>query len=213
MTFQTYNNNVPNPPNSPKVDVPQMNTNTMSISALITQDHFGFNNNAGGFHKQVHLNDQSAPGLNGPDSSSDGVLYSNTGTDGNSWPFWQNLLGSIQLGGQNFIGANGYITLPSRGSQPLIVQWGIVNGTHGPNNLFNALDSNTVTFATANIAFPNNCFVVLANGNWKSAAGSAPTSNFNLLVDQTTLSNLKFDWIVNTNSNKYSSFFWVAIGN
>jgi hypothetical protein len=96
MTFQTYNSNVPNPPSSPKVDVPLMQRNTISISNLILEDHFGFNNNAGGFHKQVHLNNQSAPGLNGPDSNSDSVLFSNL-ANGDSWPFWQNTAGIFQI--------------------------------------------------------------------------------------------------------------------
>lgn len=171
MSYETYNSGVPNPPNSPKVDVPIMKTNALAISNLISNDHFGFNNNAGGYHQQVHLKNEAAPG--GLGANADSVLYANL-ANANSWPFWQNALGSIQLGGRNSIGANGYITLPSRASQPLISQWGSFN----PNA------STAVSFP---LTFPNNVYAVFMtqsidnNSTFRQASvstGTLTTSGF-----------------------------------
>lgn len=207
MTFQTYNLNLPNPPDDPANDVSGMQTNTNSISGLLLQDHFGFNDNAGGNHKQVHLKNEAAPG--GLGANADGVFYANLAS-GQSWPFWQNALGSFQLAGQNLFTTNGYVLLPAG----LILQWGIVNGTHGGNSHFNGGDGGTVTFSSANIAFPNNCFGVLTNLLYNTNTGSAPSSAGSVNVDLFTLSKLKFDWNIAIGSTtQYVRFFWLAVGN
>lgn len=136
MTFQTYNLGVPNPPNRPSSDVPLMQTNTNSISALLLQDHFGFNNSAGGNHKQVHLKNTVAPG--GIGANADSVFYANLAT-GQSWPFWQNALGSFQLLGNNNVANPGFLTLGG-----IIIQWGVVSvpsGLGGPFNFPTAFNS------------------------------------------------------------------------
>ncbi len=92
MTFQTYNLGVPNPPNRPSSDVPLMQTNTNAIPPLVNIDHFSFNNTLGGYHKQVHLVNEAAPGI----GTASGVLFANLAA-GQSWPFWQNALGSAQI--------------------------------------------------------------------------------------------------------------------
>lgn len=143
MTFQTYNNNIPNPPNNPQTDVPNMKVNTNSIAALISQDHFGFNNNAGGNHKQVHLKNTSAPG--GLGANADGVFYANL-QGGQSWPFWQNNTGIFQLFGQQSIAASGYFTLPGG----LIIQWGTAS-----------VGSSLVSI-TFPLAFPTAAFAITA---------------------------------------------------
>lgn len=58
---QDYNVDIPNAPNDPSVDQPKMKVNTNSISNLIAQDHFGFKNNFGGYHKTIHQIASSAP--------------------------------------------------------------------------------------------------------------------------------------------------------
>lgn len=93
MTFQTYNLNIPDPPHRPSSDVPLMKTNTNSISSLLLQDHFGFNDNSGGNHKQVHLVNEAAPGTG---AFADAVLFANNPV-ADSWPFWQNALGTTQI--------------------------------------------------------------------------------------------------------------------
>jgi hypothetical protein len=55
MTNFTYNPLVPNPPNNPSNDVGDMQIDSMSINAIWTIDHYGFNDNNGGIHKQVRM--------------------------------------------------------------------------------------------------------------------------------------------------------------
>ncbi len=55
-----YTGNIPNPPNNPSTDVPDMQTNTNSIESWVTVDHYGFNtggstNNFGGLHSQIRM--------------------------------------------------------------------------------------------------------------------------------------------------------------
>lgn len=64
MTFN-YFPNVPNAPDDPADDQPEMQVNTLSIQNLIGVDHLGFNAivnsipNSGGFHTVIHLTQQS----------------------------------------------------------------------------------------------------------------------------------------------------------
>jgi hypothetical protein len=205
----SYNNNVPFATNSPAVDQPEMLKNTKAISSIIGIDHVDFGTNGSGIHKQVTLLNVPTSGTPPGLGDGNGVIYSDV-VAGLSRPFWQDsaltvfqMLVSNPL--ETNIVQNGYINIGG-----LILQWGVVNGTHGINNFFDALDSGTTLF---NIPFPSNCFGVLANGLWSSSASSAPSSNFNLLVDLTTQTITSFNWIVNTNSNKYTQFFWFAVGN
>lgn len=52
MSF-TYNLNIPNPPNPPSVDVPNMQTNTNSINNWVQVDHVGFAGTTSGQHNHV----------------------------------------------------------------------------------------------------------------------------------------------------------------
>jgi hypothetical protein len=118
MTFQTYNTPLPVSGNNPSVDQPSMTTNNASVANLIAQDHFGFNNNAGGNHKWVHLKNTSAPG--GLGANADGVLYANL-INGNSWPIWQNALGpTVIISGPTTSSTTGSTSL----SGGIILQWG-----------------------------------------------------------------------------------------
>lgn len=201
-----YNTSVPNPPNDPADDVGAMQNNTASIAGLIAVDHVGFNNNNGGYHDQVSFAiNQTAPGL----GLGVAELYANL-ANSNSWPFWQNSLGSIQLAGRNFLATNGYITLPSQGSSPLIAQWGVV---HSAGSTFQNGDFASVAFATNNIAFPNNCFIVLTTLVYQSSIPIIPGEIANICIDWTTLSKTSFTWTYPQNSNQYNRFFWLALGN
>jgi len=55
MATYTYNRDIPDAPNNPSVDQPDMKTNTNSIDSLINEDHYSFGVNNGGFHKQVRM--------------------------------------------------------------------------------------------------------------------------------------------------------------
>lgn len=114
----TYNNGVPDGPDNPSDDQPDMKINTQSIESIIAVDHISFNTNGGGIHKQVTLLNQNAPGL----GDGNGVLYANV-VNGESWPIWQNNLGSTTLmSSATNNGTNGYTSLPGG----MLIQWGLV---------------------------------------------------------------------------------------
>lgn len=93
---------------------------------------------------------------------------------------------------------NGYTFLPGG----LILQWGQINSV---NSSFT-----TLTFSTANIAFPTSCFNI-----WTQPYGSGTVAGGSATVDirKSTISNTSFQWAFVTNSSQYTGFFWAAIGN
>ncbi len=195
MVLFAYNRDIPDAPNNPSVDQPDMFANTNAIDDIIAVDHYSFNTPTGGIHKQVTLINEAAPGL----GDGNGVLYANL-VSSQSWPFWQNALGSVQLiGGIPVSGNNGYVYLPGG----LILQWGQVTSTIG--NAFQ-----TLTFSTNNIAFPNNCFSVFTQ---PYGSGSIPGSQATVDVRKSTINKLSFQWVYITNSGDYTGFYWAAIGN
>jgi len=80
MSFFAYTQNIPNPPNNPSTDVPNMQTNTNSVFSWPLVDHYGYEdtNNYGGWHKQITLvslgNNPTLPPL----TSGNSELYTNT---------------------------------------------------------------------------------------------------------------------------------------
>ena len=180
----TYTLNIPNPPNNPSVDVPNMQINTNSTSSLLNVDHVGFNTNGSGIHKQVTLLNEAAPGL----GDGNGVLYAGL-INGQSWPIWQNALGSTSIISRNVVAlANGYTSLPGG----ILLQWG---------SIASAGTSGIITFP---IAFPNNAFTVTTSYNRASTTSahtvyttSLSTANFTYAGDSSTITNL----------------YWIAIGN
>lgn len=187
MTFQTYNSNIPNPPNRPSSDVPLMQTNTNSISALILQDHFGFNDNAGGNHKQVHLKNTASPG--GIGANADAVFFANS-SSGQSFPFWQNGATTYRFFGPQSIVANGYSTIIAG----VILQWGKVNSPgSGPSS---------VSFP---LAFPNAVFTVQL-----TPRNDGSHSSFSYYLDGAP-SQSSFTYRGTTSSS--NTLFWFAVGN
>lgn len=55
MTKYDYNLNIPAGPDNPSNDRPLMTTNTNSTSAIIDEDHIGFQQNNGGLHKKTRI--------------------------------------------------------------------------------------------------------------------------------------------------------------
>ena len=53
--FLSYNNAIPQPTDNPSQSQGQMLTNFGSIYTIMSQDHYTFMTNQGGFHNQVHI--------------------------------------------------------------------------------------------------------------------------------------------------------------
>ncbi len=215
MPFFQYYPNVPNAPDDPADDQPQMQTNTLSTQNLINVDHGTFNDNAnGGYHRTIHqilasVNPAATANINTIFSKN--VIPDTTGGTSDSQLF------TISRGGivSRLTGALVGSASASDGWQwvgGVLLQWGIVlqNFTSG-NTTFG-----TVTFkdrVTGAIPFPNNCFIVTATPLFKTGVLNTPSSAGNINIENSTLSNTSFDWLFYSNSTKYKGFFWFAIGN
>jgi hypothetical protein len=184
MTF-SYFPNVPNGPNDPADDQPQMQTNTVSISSLISVDHVGFNAPNGGLHKQVTMKNQSPPAL----GSGDGVFFASL-NNSNSYPAWRNALGPIaMMTNPPLQAATGYSPLPGG----MLIQWGIGTTTN-PSTLINFGTSFSLLGVAANP------YTVVCT----------PLINTTGIYSVTAVSNLDFQFTRTAGANY--SFYWIAIG-
>jgi hypothetical protein len=195
MPTFSYNLNIPAAADSPSADQPLMEVNTNSINSIIGIDHFAFQSAGAqdGYHKQVSLVNESAPGV---PVNANGVLYANL-INSNSWPLWQNALGSVALMSQvSSAAANGYVSLPAG----VLLQWG--------SSAVNS--SGTLTTITFPIAFPTNCFSVVI-GSVQSTATTSPSAN-NVYLTSTAPTTTQFV-VSNSSSGTLTKIFWVAVGN
>ena len=209
MTTFPYTDNVPNPPNSPSVDVVNMQRNTNSISGIIALDHVGFGVPNGGTHNQSTYN--TLVSGNPTTSTTQGAVYTNTvGTDIELMYIHKDSLNPVQLTGPSSLsGFKGYQFLPGG----LIIQWGFIKGTHGSDNHFNPGDSGSVTFP---LAFPNRIFTVNTTMNYNTDTGSVPasTSAFIISLDYapTGTTQTGFNWTASGSGGSYTVFYWTALG-
>lgn len=189
MTFP-INVNIPNAPNDPADDQPIMKQNFANISGYLAVDHVAAGTINAGIHKQVHLINQAAPALVG----TGGVMYGNIAT-GNAWPFWRNGIQSYQLvGAVSATANNGMAFLPGG----LILKWGFVN----------SVSNGSVSFSPA---FPTTAFTVFTQPYYTpTAPSSGGVATVAVLTPVTTTG---FTWKFLTPSDKYTGFYWVAIGN
>lgn len=188
-----YNTNVPNGPNDPGDDQPQMLTNTQSINTWTNVDHVGYNVINAGIHRQVRMRNQALPGPALGDG--EGVLYARS-TNGNSWPVWKNAVTSFDL--MSFVPsivATGYTTLPGG----LIMQWG-----GGPVNA-----SGTPTPFVFPLAFQTNLFSITIG--CRTAEGNSPGAN-NQFIAEGSQSVTGFS-IVNSSSSAARLIYYIALGN
>ena len=109
---------------------------------------------------------------------------------------------------QPLAASNGYTFIPGG----LIVQWGLVNGTHAGS--FNAGDTGTVTFATANKTFPVACYSVWTSVAYTATPPSTTGNTATVAIDTSTLSGTSFDWYYDQGgaTTRYKVFYWIAIG-
>jgi hypothetical protein len=225
MTYQTYVTNIPASGNNPSDDQPDMEVNTNSIPLLIGEDHHQFNDPLGGYHLIVHQDpnplgpgpitwDQAtrtpsqaitnivSPPINQlvtmlvatqtAATSTDTQLFNYTANGG-----WSQLTGALTG------------TSPSDGycwAGGILIQWGVKVG-------LTPFTDGTVTFinrVSGAIAFPQQCFVVMATPVYTTTSSS---SNFcTVAIDTASINKNSFNWSFNAGSSDYKGFFWVAIG-
>ncbi len=220
MGLIAYNGGIPNPPNNPSNDVPLMKINTDAIAQYVAVDHIAFNTNNSGYHTLVHQQIQGiwnavartgspAPTANFNQIYTLNYLPDYTGAGTNSQLFSGSDGGGVfQLTGLN-AQSDGWAW-----SGGILIQWGRVT-TASSGSFPGGSASGSVTFkdrnAGPNIPFPSSCFIVIGTPIWSTASGS-PNGAASVDINQTTLSNTKFDWKFNSNSANYIGFHWIAIG-
>lgn len=214
--------NIPDGPNNPSNDQPRMQTNTNSIDSIIAVDHYTFeqgNLNRDGWHQQSTY--PQSPVIP-PNISGQLALYSFAGTFGTELHAVRdgvlaNATDAVLTSAAMIApvaATNGYTYLAGPGTGPtkgaMILQWGTNTVvTHG--SFASGAADGTVSFLTSNIAFPTACFAVYtipfyANANPPDGAGS-------INVAQDAVIRTAFNWKFNSNSSKYTGFYWFAVGN
>lgn len=101
---------------------------------------------------------------------------------------------------QPHAGNNGYTFIPGG----LLVQWGQITNV---TDVFTQL-----TFSTNNIAFPNHCYAIFTQPYGTNVVPSNE-EQCTIQIDFSSINNLGFKWVTQTNSGRYTGFFWIAIGN
>lgn len=209
----TYTTGIPDAPNNPSNDQPIMKVNNDSNNTIWTIDHFGFNDNQGGYHKVIHQPNQT---VNPPPISipapinqifSKSITPNTTGGVADTQLFTETALGKIsQLTGFS-------TTAPGDGWQwigGILLQWGFKTFIL-PNPVSS---SGTITFkdrVPGAIPFPTNCFIVITTTFWSGGAG--PTTASSVSINDNTITNTSFSWQYVTQVGKNSGFYWFALGN
>ena len=96
----------------------------------------------------------------------------------------------------------------------MLVQWGVVNGTHGSDNHFTSGDPITVSFNADpnNFNFPNACLSVwtqIFNLSTNLPGGKFPAV---ISIQSNTLTSAGFSGTFQGDSSSYTSFMWIALG-
>lgn len=87
----------------------------------------------------------------------------------------------------------------------VLIQWGFVSASF-------PIGGTTLTFATNNIAFPNNCFVVFTNITYTGTAPGDLTKNSTIVVGQVSKTSFKYISLGTGTSSQQTGFYWTAIG-
>jgi hypothetical protein len=190
-----YSTSVPNAPNDPSFDQPDMKTNTQSINSIIGVDHVTFNTSGGGQHLQVTFNSNNVP----TPPVSPPILFTNI-QDGAG----NNLPGGLPqiffYSGDAAHSKNQYVST-TNGSTLLpggmIMKWGTVNIALG--------FTQTITFP---VAFPNNCFTVVPSISVSTVAPSTAT----LTVQAGAFTTTGFT-LTTSSTSKITTICYIAIGN
>jgi hypothetical protein len=219
----SYNGDIPATPNNPSNDQPKMKINTNSIANWAKIDHFGFNDNNGGYHTIIHQNAGVSPAPIISRSGVGAVLNNFPATIANFNQFFTaqytadaagaptdtQLFSKTGNGGVNQLtgsltSSEGYVWLGG-----VMMQWGTANFTGGPS--FGQQSGQVMFQDAANRPgcppFPNNCFVVVPALH--SQGGNTSNSQ---TISYFSISKNSFRWNY-TGSSAYDRMNWIAIGN
>jgi len=220
MTKYNYTDNIPFSTNNPSNDQPKLQENTNSIDNLINEDHYSFNQNNGGFHKQSRYpNLLAIPGATISSSttlyakSAEGTsnLFSTNGVSGNEYQLTFQTTSSTQFalfGNDNAIttGIGGWTFMPGNGgNQSLMVPLaatGAIIYQYGSA-------PTTLNSRTTNIVFPipfTTVYSVVAN---LANLIPAPNPAVGWVITDVNTTSFNFRTGVAVNG---ASFYWMAIG-
>lgn len=220
MTLYDYTLDIPDGPNSPSQDQPNMKINNNNIASLIGVDHIGFNLNDGGYHTVIHQKPYLGNSWN--PTAKTGAPAAISGVEQvfalNYTPNYVGAVADTQLFARSGIGGGGgtdniyQLTGAVRASEGwswiggILMQWGFVTITTNQ-------ETNSVLFTgrASCIPFPNNLFTVVATPQYDDQ----PIGPNRGVLAVKSLSTTGFNWAWNSDSgtNKFNGFFWTAIGN
>jgi hypothetical protein len=132
-----YNLGIPNSPDNPSTDQPNMKTNNDNIATYVAIDHVAFNTSGSGQHAQVTFNANNVPSV----PTAPPILFTNTVAALPQLFFYSG--DAAHSSTQYVANANGSTFLLGG----IILKWGHVTAT----------DNTTIGFP---VQFPNNCFNV-----------------------------------------------------
>lgn len=211
-----YTRDRPDAPNDPSADQAPMKENTNSTHSIIAVDHFGFNDNQGGYHNIIHQPPQD------PDDNPDtiaginqlyvrNVIPDTTGGVADTQLFTRTGLGGISQLTGNYAAVEGYQWVGG-----ILIQWGSVTISTGTGSSTHRTGSVTFKDRGGNqstIPFPNNCFNVVASFTALNTAQTTASNSLSVL----TLTKTSFSWVANSSSSSFvtnfPTFYWVAVGN
>lgn len=184
----SYNLGIPNAPNNPSTDQPNMKTNNDNIALYVAVDHVAFGSPGSGQHSQVTFFQDNVPSLptpNDPSGNKKGILFTNTVGAGTVNQLFYYAGTAAQSSTQYVASANGSTFLLGG----IILKWGSA-GTIGIPLSFP-------------VAFPNNCFVVQVIGT-----SALYTGGFVV----TAVSSTAFT-VQRTSGVGSTGYYYLAIGN
>jgi hypothetical protein len=200
MTSIPYNLGIPNAPDNPSTDQPNMKLNNDNIATYVAVDHVGFNAGSGatsGHHLQVTFDSNNVPSV----PTSPPVLFTNTVSGLPQLFFYSgsSAKGSTQYYIASAGGGAGQVESSTFLLGGLVLKTGSVTISGGPS---------PVNFV---VAFPNSCLSVIAQpinstgptsaNDYVYVSGSPTASSFNATATRR----------ITTASNTVN-FFYIAIG-
>lgn len=200
MPFFTFTTTVPAANNAPASDQPLMQVNNASTNSIINVDHYTFNNNSGGLHKQVTMPVESIPAS----AVGQAVLYANTAGQSQLFATTDNGGNAYQL--SRFIDANFVSFGQSINYAPPVANQ---NGgwTFLPGGLLLQYGSMLSTGSNTVVVFPIPFTTALYSLTYSFKQTAANANTYGFQNESTT----GFTFTKGT-SAAGSKFFWMAIG-